>query len=257
MEQDKSTKKGYIYILVNPAFPRYVKIGKTTKNPEVRAKKISSGTGMPAQYEVAWDVFVKDCDQVERIVHKKLDDIRVKKDREFFAIQLKDAISLLSEIVAPFTCKEEPEVSEYEKATEPAISSDLVFRPCTRAFFVYYVAILLCLLGPRINPAVGVPVWLGTLLGLLLIGVVVYMKYGQEYRITSRGVVKDLRWPSPRQQEITWANLGEVRVRRGLTQTLLQVGNLVLNDASAGPVMFWFGLANPKEIKELIDRRRP
>jgi len=119
------------------------------------------------------------------------------------------------------------------------------------------VAMALCFLGPRINPDVGLPVWLGTVLGLILVSAVIYMKWGQEYRITSQGVVKIIRWPSPRRQEISWASLGEVLVRRGLTQTLLQVGNLLIQDASGGPVMFWFGLANPKEVKEEIERRRP
>jgi hypothetical protein len=65
------------------------------------------------------------------------------------------------------------------------------------------------------------------------------------------------RWPSPRQQEITWANLGEVLVRRGLTQSMLRVGNLIIQDKSGGPQMFWFGLANPKEIQQDLERRRP
>lgn len=136
-------------------------------------------------------------------------------------------------------------------------AAELIFTPCGRAFFVYYVAMALCFLGPRINPDLGVPIWLGTALGLLLVAVVVYMKWGQEYHITSQGVVKIIRWPSPQRQEISWASLGEVLVRRGLTQTMLQVGNLLIKDASGGPVMFWFGLANPKEVKEEIERRRP
>jgi hypothetical protein len=136
-------------------------------------------------------------------------------------------------------------------------AAELIFTPCGRAFFVYYVAMALCFLGPRINPDVGLPVWLGTVLGLILVAAVVYMKWGQEYRITSQGVVKISRWPSPRRQEISWTGLGEVLVRRGLTQTLLQVGNLLIKDVSGGPEMFWFGLANPKEVKEEIERRRP
>jgi len=136
-------------------------------------------------------------------------------------------------------------------------AAELIFAPCGRAFFVYYVAMALCFLGPRINPDVGLPVWLGTVLGLILVGAVIYMKWGQEYRITSQGVAKISRWPSPRRQEISWTGLGEVLVRRGLTQTLLQVGNLLIKDVSGGPEMFWFGLANPKEVKEEIERRRP
>ena len=78
-------------------------------------------------------------------------------------------------------------------ATEPAASGDLVFKPCARAFFVYYVALALVVLGPRLNPAVGLPVWLGTLLGVIVLAAVIYQKYGQEYRVTSRGVVLGLR----------------------------------------------------------------
>ena len=134
-------------------------------------------------------------------------------------------------------------------------SADQVFRPCGRAFLVYYVAMFLTFVGPRINPNVGLPVWLGTVLGLILVAAVVYMKWGQEYRVTSRGVAKVWRWPSPRQQEVAWDDLEEVVVLRGLTQSMLQVGNILIKD-KAGGQMFWFGLANPKEVKALIDGRR-
>ncbi len=136
-------------------------------------------------------------------------------------------------------------------------SGDLVLKPCARAFFVYYVAMALVFLGPRLNPAVGLPVWLGTLLGLIVLAALVYQKYGQEYRITSRGVVRVRRWPSLNQQEIIWENLGEVLVLRGLTQTMLKVGNLVLRDKAGGPEMFWFGLDNPNEVEDEIHRKRP
>jgi len=146
---------------------------------------------------------------------------------------------------------------------EGARPLEVVIKPRGRAFFVYYVAIAIFLLGPRINPEVRIfgmfhfSLAVGTVLGLLVVALVVYMKWGQEYRITPRGVVKLWRWPSPRQQEITWQNLGEVLVRRGLIQTILRVGNLSIQDKSGGPAMFWFGLANPKEVKDDIQRRRP
>ncbi len=142
-------------------------------------------------------------------------------------------------------------------ATEPATSGDLVFKPCARAFFVYYVALMLVVLGPRLNPAVGLPVWLGTLLGVIILVAVVYQKYGHEYRVTSLGVAKVRLWPSPRRQEIAWENLGEILVLRGLTQTMLQVGSLAFEDKAGEPEMFWYGLLNPKDIKDLIDGKRP
>ena len=136
-------------------------------------------------------------------------------------------------------------------------SGDLVFRPSGRAFFVHYVAMFLVFVGPRLNPEVGLPVWLGTILGVIVLAAVIYMKYGQEYRVTSLGVVRAWRWPSPRQQEIPWENLEEVIVLRGLTQTILQVGNLAFRDKSGGPEMFWYGLLNPKDVKDLIEGKRP
>jgi hypothetical protein len=142
-------------------------------------------------------------------------------------------------------------------ATEPATSSDLVIKPCGRAFFVYYVAMALVILGPRLNPEVGLPVWLGTVLGVIVLVAVIYQKYGQEYRVTSRGVVRVWRWPSPREQEIAWEHLGEILVLRGLTQTMLQVGNLAFRDKAGEREMFWYGLLNPKDVKDLIDGKRP
>ena len=136
-------------------------------------------------------------------------------------------------------------------------SGDLVFKPSARAFFVHYVAMFLVFVGPRLNPAVGLPAWLGTLLGIIVLAAVIYQKYGQEYRVTSRGVVRVWRWPSPREQEIAWENLEEILVLRGLTQTILQVGNLALQDKAGGTQIFWYGLLNPKEVKALIDRKRP
>jgi hypothetical protein len=147
-----------------------------------------------------------------------------------------------------------------EKAMAPAPEKILV--PCGRAFFVYYVGIVIFLLGPRLNPDVWIfgvfhfSVAVGTLLGLALVALVVYLKLGREYRLSPQGLATRWRWPSPRQQEITWENLGEVLLRRGLTQSILRVGNLVIEDKSGGPEMFWFGLANPKEVQEEIDRRR-
>jgi len=140
---------------------------------------------------------------------------------------------------------------------QAAAITEASYSPCGRAFFVYYVAMAICFLGPRINPDVGLPVWLGTVLGLILVAAVVYMKWCREYRVTPQGVVKIIRWPNPRRLEISWANLGEVRVLRGLTQSLLRVGNLVMQDTSGGPDLFWFWLSHPKEIKEEIAGRRP
>jgi hypothetical protein len=105
MIQESSAKKGFVYILINPAFTGFVKIGKTIKEPEIRARELSSGSGVPAPYAVAWDALVTDCDQVEKLIHQQLAHARSRNDREFFAIPLKNAISIASSIIAPFSCE--------------------------------------------------------------------------------------------------------------------------------------------------------
>jgi hypothetical protein len=146
---------------------------------------------------------------------------------------------------------------EIMSENEISYAGGLVFKPCARAFFVYYVAMALVFLGPRFNPQVGLPVWAGTLLGFIIVAAVIYRKFGTEYQVTARGVARVWRWPAPRQQEISWEKLGEIVVLRGLTQTMLNVGNLAFPDKSAGSEMFWYGLANPKDVKDLIDGKRP
>ncbi len=131
----------------------------------------------------------------------------------------------------------------------------LVWRPCHRAFFVYYVAMAIFFFGPLINPEVGLSPRLGFVLGLMVAAAVAY-QWTQEYRLTEKGLSKIRRWPA-RRQEIAWENVGEIQVRRGFTQTMLRVGNVSIQDKSGGPLMFWFGLSNPKEVKEIIEKNRP
>jgi hypothetical protein len=107
LEKREAGKRGYVYILINPAFAGFVKIGKTTKAPAVRAREVSAGSGVPAPYAVAWDALVGDCDQVERMIHQQLAPVRARKDREFFALPLKRAITIASGIAAPFACEGE------------------------------------------------------------------------------------------------------------------------------------------------------
>jgi hypothetical protein len=119
---EPGTKKGYVYILVNPTFSGFVKIGKTTKNPEIRARELSAGTGVPAPYAVVWDEFVTDCDHVEKLLHEHLAHTRSRNDREFFAIPLKKAISIASHIVSSFLCEIDVPVPD---PTNPVIVSPI------------------------------------------------------------------------------------------------------------------------------------
>ena len=44
---------GWVYVLTNPAMPGLVKIGLTSRNPQVRAAELTQATGVPAPFVIA------------------------------------------------------------------------------------------------------------------------------------------------------------------------------------------------------------
>lgn len=100
--------KGYIYILINASLQKnYLKIGMTTRTPDLRAKELSEGTGMPSEYIVAWAKEVSNCEEAEAAIFDKLrpyriTHIRPDRNREFFNLPLKKAIKAIDELIEKF-----------------------------------------------------------------------------------------------------------------------------------------------------------
>ena len=140
-------------------------------------------------------------------------------------------------------------------ADKSEFSREAVWRPSYRAFFVYYVAIAVAVFGPLINPAVGVPPWVGFILGLAVVATLALRKFGQEYRATPQGLKRVGFWPAV-EEEIAWSDVGEIKVERGLTQTLLNVGNLVIQDKKGVTRLSWERLADPKGVKAVLEDRK-
>jgi hypothetical protein len=89
--------EGYVYILVNSSLPNLVKIGRTTKEPNIRAAELSS-TGTPGRFIVAYSVLVDNCIEVESEMHSIFSKKRHTNDREFFELDSPSAIDKLNEI---------------------------------------------------------------------------------------------------------------------------------------------------------------
>lgn len=89
--------KGYVYIMYNPSYEGIVKIGKTTRDPEERAKELSSATGVATPFVVAYKRVFNDCDWAEKVIHEILTEkgLRVNDSREFFSLSISDAIDIL------------------------------------------------------------------------------------------------------------------------------------------------------------------
>ena len=82
-----------VYILTNPAFDGYVKIGLTT-NLERRLRELDN-TSVPLPFRCFFAVEVENEAQVERLVHQAFADHRTRTNREFFEIDPQRVVAAL------------------------------------------------------------------------------------------------------------------------------------------------------------------
>ena len=81
-------KAEYIYALQNKSFGvHHIKIGKTTREPDLRAREIYS-TGVPEPFDIAFACQVADCGVAEKKIHEILKAYRSNRNREFFIISI-------------------------------------------------------------------------------------------------------------------------------------------------------------------------
>lgn len=94
------TRKGYVYVMMNPSYNDMVKIGKTTKTPEERAKELSSSTGVATPFVVVYKRSFNNCHAAEKIAHDILTErgYRVNDMREFFSVETSEAIDIILQI---------------------------------------------------------------------------------------------------------------------------------------------------------------
>ena len=96
--------KGVIYILTNPSFPDYVKIGYA-KDLEKRMQTLNNSSAIPYAFR-AYAIYEVDAELTDKSFHKLIDnlnpDLRAieefdgkKREREFYAMKPEDAYSLL------------------------------------------------------------------------------------------------------------------------------------------------------------------
>ena len=84
--------------MVNPSLPNLVKIGKTTREPNERAKELSSATGVPTPFILVYYKPFKDCHFAELVIHNYLKEkgVQVNDNREFFKVSTTYAIDIIN-----------------------------------------------------------------------------------------------------------------------------------------------------------------
>lgn len=108
------SEKGYVYVLTNPSFKAdWVKIGKSSRLPDVRSKELYN-TAVPLPYEVYATLCTERYHQAEKLIHRSIDRIshlRINASREFFNIPPEKAFEILEDIAD--LLGEEAEVNMY------------------------------------------------------------------------------------------------------------------------------------------------
>lgn len=92
-------KRGYVYILSNPSMPGLVKIGRSVGGGECRARGLYV-TGVPERFDLEFELLADDANELETLVHERLQDSRVNDDREFFMCSVDEAIHALLDVFA-------------------------------------------------------------------------------------------------------------------------------------------------------------
>ena len=107
MSSIKRGETGHIYILGTPVHS-YLKIGRTTLDPVIRAKQLSAATASPTPFTVLYSRVVADCNEVEAKMHEIFADRRVNDGREFFSVSLYEAAIALDGLCGDKRFKPKP-----------------------------------------------------------------------------------------------------------------------------------------------------
>jgi hypothetical protein len=87
-QENTIDRSGYVYILMNPAFPKLLKIGFTDRpNVEERIRELSAATGVPYPFVLVFCHPVQNPRAAETNIHAKFSEYRANANREFFEIE--------------------------------------------------------------------------------------------------------------------------------------------------------------------------
>ena len=83
----------------NPSLQGMIKIGYTGKEIEVRRGILSKATGVPTPFKVEYIYRLQGRGmELEREIHSYLKEFRLNNEREFFEIDIKQAIEAIQKI---------------------------------------------------------------------------------------------------------------------------------------------------------------
>ena len=107
--------KGWVYVISNNAMPGLVKVGFSSKDPDLRASELNH-TGSPHPYVVDYEVLIEHPRDVEQQAHRNLSEFR--EGREWFRCTPEFAVSVVQQIVGDGAIAESFKRADRLKAEE-------------------------------------------------------------------------------------------------------------------------------------------
>lgn len=106
---------GYVYVLSNPSMPNLLKIGYTERDVYERVSELNT-TGVPVAFEVEAIFDSSNPYEDEKEIHNLLSEYRMSNNREFFSVNLENAIASIQMLLnrSPSFIKS-PEIMMNEK----------------------------------------------------------------------------------------------------------------------------------------------
>ena len=144
--------QGKVYIMRNPAFKdNILKVGKTTRTSEARAKELGKPTGVPDNFVVLHEQFFEDCDKAENDIHELLKPYRYKLNKEFFEVDLAIAVKFLDSLKIKELEEKIEDILFENKALEKLISK-MPSKP-------YVEMLQKSILNKQFSPEVAIEIW--------------------------------------------------------------------------------------------------
>jgi hypothetical protein len=103
----------YIYIFSISDKPDLIKVGKSSKNPHIRANDLSRNTAATGKFNVEWFMEVPDAELAEKVAHFKLKEYHFNK--EYFTKKPFHAYRILEKFLIPLFELEQP-IIEYSES---------------------------------------------------------------------------------------------------------------------------------------------
>jgi len=107
--------KGWVYIISNKSMPGLIKVGYSSKDPELRAADLNS-TGSPHPYTVEYEMLIEQPEKIEGLAHKALSQYH--EGKEWFRCTVEEGIAAIQRIADNRAINQSFRHADREKADE-------------------------------------------------------------------------------------------------------------------------------------------